>query len=36
MAAVWAALLVRSLHRRFIRKTVLWRGRAFDARKAEF
>ncbi|MEP6768444.1 MAG: glycosyltransferase [Acidobacteriota bacterium] len=36
MAAVWAALLVRSVHQRLIRRTVPWRGRNFDARKAGF
>jgi len=36
MAAVWAGLLVRSAYRRFIRRSLLWRGRSFDARKAGF
>ena len=36
MAAVWAALLVRSIWHRLVRRTVVWRGRAFDARKAGF
>ncbi len=36
MTAVWAALLVRSLYQRIVRRTVPWRGREFDARKAGF
>ncbi len=36
MAAVWAALLARSLFHRLVRRRLLWRGRAFDARKAGF
>lgn len=36
MAAVWAGLLVRSAYRRFIRRSLVWRGREFDARKAGF
>ena len=36
MVAVWAALLVRSLYQRIVRRSVVWRGRAFDARKAGF
>lgn len=36
MAGVWAALLVRSIYRRFIRRSLVWRGREFDARKAGF
>lgn len=36
MVAVWAALLVRSLYQRMVRRSVVWRGRAFDARKAGF
>ena len=36
MAAVWAALLVRSVYQRLVRRTVPWRGRNFDARKAGF
>ncbi len=36
MAAVWAGLLARSLFHRLVRRKLLWRGRAFDARKAGF
>ncbi|MEO8430046.1 MAG: glycosyltransferase [Acidobacteriota bacterium] len=36
MAAVWAALLVRSVWQRAVRRQLVWRGRAFDARKAGF
>jgi chlorobactene glucosyltransferase len=36
MAAVWAGLLVRSAWRRFVRRSLTWRGRTFDARKAGF
>lgn len=36
MAAVWAGLLVRSAYRRFVRRTLVWRGREFDARNAGF
>ena len=36
MAAVWAALLARSLYQRYVRRSIVWRGRAFDARKAGF
>ncbi|MCA1609482.1 MAG: glycosyltransferase [Acidobacteria bacterium] len=36
MAAVWAGLLVRSVYQRLVRRTVPWRGRHFDARKAGF
>ena len=36
MTAVWAALLGRSLYQRLVRRTVAWRGREFDARKAGF
>jgi hypothetical protein len=36
MAVVWAALIARSLFRRFVRKRLAWRGREFDARAARF
>ena len=36
MAAVWVALLARSFYQRFVRRSIVWRGRAFDARKAGF
>jgi len=36
MAAVWAAILTRSAWHRFVRRSLLWRGRSFDARKAGF
>ncbi len=36
MAAVWAGLLFRSVYQRLVRRTVPWRGRHFDARKAGF
>ncbi len=36
MTAVWAALLGRSVYQRLVRRTVAWRGREFDARKAGF
>ncbi len=36
MTAVWAALLFRSLYQRIVRRSVSWRGREFDARKAGF
>ncbi len=36
MTAVWAALLGRSVYQRLVRRTVPWRGREFDARKAGF
>ena len=36
MAAVWAAITVRSLVWRFLRRRLLWRGRRYDARGAGF
>lgn len=36
MAALWAGLLVRSAWRRFVRRSLVWRGREFDARDAGF
>jgi chlorobactene glucosyltransferase len=36
MAAVWAAITVRSLAWRFLRRRLLWRGRRYDARGAGF
>jgi chlorobactene glucosyltransferase len=36
MAVVWMGILVRSAWYRFIRRSVVWRGRTFDARKAGF
>ena len=36
MAAVWGAIIVRSLHRRFVRRELLWRGRRYDASRARF
>jgi len=36
MAAVWAGLMARSLYHRVVRRSLVWRGRAFDARKAGF
>jgi chlorobactene glucosyltransferase len=36
MAAVWAGLLVRSAWQRFVRRSLTWRGREFDARNARF
>jgi chlorobactene glucosyltransferase len=36
MAVVWAALIARSLFRRFVRKRLAWRGLEFDARAARF
>ncbi|HEY6146923.1 MAG TPA: hypothetical protein VIZ69_04465, partial [Thermoanaerobaculia bacterium] len=36
MSVVWAGLLSRSIYHRFVLRSVLWRGRAFDARKADF
>ena len=36
MAAVWAALVARSLFHRLVRRRLVWRGRSFDARKAGF
>lgn len=35
-AAVWAAITVRSLGRRFLQRRLLWRGRSYDARRAGF
>lgn len=36
MAAVWGALMARSLYWRFVRREVFWRGRRYDARGARF
>ena len=36
MVAVWMGIIVRSLHRRLVRREVLWRGRRYDARGASF
>lgn len=36
MALVWAGILSRSIYHRFVLRSVAWRGRAFDARKAGF
>lgn len=36
MVAVWLGITVRSLHRRLVRREVLWRGRRYDARGASF
>ena len=36
MSAVWMGILVRSAWHRFVRRSVSWRGRTFDARKAGF
>jgi len=36
MAAVWAGLLVRSSYRRFVRRSLTWRGREFPAKDARF
>lgn len=36
MAAVWAAIMLRSLSWRFLRRRLLWRGRRYDARAARF
>jgi hypothetical protein len=36
MAAVWAAITVRSLAWRFFHRRLLWRGRRYDARGAGF
>ncbi len=36
MASVWAAIIARSLYRRFVRREVHWRGRRYDAARARF
>jgi chlorobactene glucosyltransferase len=36
MAAVWGAIMLRSLYWRFVRREVLWRGRRYDAAGARF
>lgn len=36
MAAVWTGIIGRSLYWKFVRKTVVWRGRRYDAAKAGF
>ncbi|MFN2385609.1 MAG: glycosyltransferase [Thermoanaerobaculia bacterium] len=36
MVSVWLGITVRSLHRRLVRREVLWRGRRYDARGASF
>ncbi len=36
MAAMWLAIITRSLFRRFVRRRLLWRGREFDARGVRF
>jgi hypothetical protein len=35
-AVVWAAMMARSLARRFLRREVLWRGRRYHASRAGF
>jgi chlorobactene glucosyltransferase len=35
-AAVWSAILARSLTWRFVHRRVYWRGRTYDARQARF
>lgn len=35
-AAIWSAILGRSLFQRFVRRRLTWRGRDFDARGARF
>ncbi len=36
MAVVWGGIILRSLHRRFVRRELLWRGRRYDATRARF
>jgi len=36
MAAIWGFIICRSLHQRFVRRRLVWRGREFDARGAGF
>jgi chlorobactene glucosyltransferase len=36
MAGVWSAIVVRSLYWRFVRGEVRWRGRSYDAGRAQF
>jgi chlorobactene glucosyltransferase len=36
MAAVWAAIVARSLYWRFVRGEVRWRGRSYEARGVRF
>jgi hypothetical protein len=36
MAAVWAGITVRSLAWRFLHRSLVWRGRRYDARDAGF
>src|SRR5262249_62397434 len=36
MAAVWAAIILRSLYHRLVRRRLVWRRRAFDGRPAGF
>lgn len=36
MAGVWAAITLRSLAWRFLRRRLLWRGRGYDAARARF
>jgi chlorobactene glucosyltransferase len=36
MAAVWTAIVARSLYWRFVRGEVVWRGRRYPARRARF
>ncbi len=35
-AAVWAAIMARSLAWRFLHRRVRWRGRTYDAEQARF
>jgi chlorobactene glucosyltransferase len=36
MAAVWAGIIGRSFYRKHVLKTIVWRGRRYDAAKAGF
>ncbi|MDQ6891840.1 MAG: glycosyltransferase [Acidobacteriota bacterium] len=36
MSVVWAGILLRSIYHRFVLRSVAWRGRSFDATKADF
>jgi chlorobactene glucosyltransferase len=36
MSLVWAGILLRSIYHRFVLRSVAWRGRSFDATKADF
>ncbi|HYK41315.1 MAG TPA: glycosyltransferase [Thermoanaerobaculia bacterium] len=36
MSLVWGGILARSAWHRYVRRSVVWRGRSFDATKADF